>query len=90
MLTTNQSKVVLLKKFTQKTVLDYTELHLLRENTLQFETMGSCKKCDTFNNIEVYEWVKEYTFIESFPQDDLGDYLLIFNAYGNIHSCHKI
>ena len=90
MLITNQHKVVLLKNFLQNTVSDYTSLHLLKEATLRLEKSLHCKKCDTFNNIEVYEWVKEHTFIEPFPQNDLGDYLLIFNSTGTIYSCHKI
>ena len=86
----SQDKVILLKNFTRNTVLNYTKLHLLKEDIIRLEKVLCCVKCDTFNNIEVYEWVKKHTFIEPFPQNDLGDYLLIFNNSGTMYSCHKI
>lgn len=90
MLIRNQDKVVLLKNFTRNSVSNYTKLHLLKEDTIRLEKELCCIKCDTFNNIEVYEWVKEHSFIEPFPQNDLGNYLLIFNHNDTMCSYHKI
>ena len=78
-----EGRTILLINFTLKPLLRYNTITILQENLLRLERQGYCKKCESFNDIEVYEWVGERHFVEESPLDCIGNFILVFNEKGS-------
>lgn len=74
-----KGKAVLLINSTFHTISRYNTIFKLQENLLRLVSDNCCKKCDTFNGLEVYEWVKEHTLIQDTPIDFVGNFIVSYN-----------
>lgn len=82
------NKAILLTNFSMSYASKCKDVLSTNNDLIRLEQENCCKKCDSINEIKVYEWIKENTYTS--PDDFNGNFILIFNPFGILISVNHI